>query len=71
MYNIVDLLENINPYDSLEDLHIKDTSAWINSGGQIFRVSKPANHKHLVSYFVVLDEEKEKILLVSHKKAGL
>lgn len=69
---ILDLLEAINPLDSIENWHIKDTIAWIKSGEQIFRISKPDNpNKHLVSYFVMLDQSKEKILLVDHKKASL
>lgn len=69
---ILDLVININPYDPLEKQHINDTVAWINSDEQIFRISKPDNpNKHLVSYFVMFDQAKEKILLVDHKKAEL
>ncbi|MFZ9035171.1 MAG: NUDIX hydrolase [Francisellaceae bacterium] len=69
---ILDLITGINPHDSLEQHHINDTVAWINSGEQIFRISKPDNpDKHLVSYFVMFDKAKEKILLVDHKNAEL
>jgi 8-oxo-dGTP pyrophosphatase MutT (NUDIX family) len=69
---ILDLVVNINPHDALEQQHINDTAAWIKSGEQIFRISKPDNpNKHLVSYFVMFDQAKEKILLVDHKKAEL
>ncbi len=69
---ILDLVTRIKPYDFLEQQHINDTIAWIKSGEQIFRVSKPENpRKHLVSYFVMFDQAKEKILLVDHKKAEL
>jgi hypothetical protein len=69
---ILDLVVGIEPHDSLEKQHINDTAAWIKSGEQIFRISKPDNpNKHLVSYFVIFDQAKEKILLVDHKKAEL
>lgn len=69
---ILDLVVGIDPHDSLEKQHINNTIAWIKSGEQIFRISKPDNpNKHLVSYFVIFDQAKEKILLVDHKKAEL
>ena len=69
---ILGTLKKVTPYDSLEKEHIQDTLTWVTSGEQIFRVGKPDNpNKHLVSYFVVFDEENKKILLVDHKKAEL
>lgn len=69
---ILDLVIDINPYDSLEKQHINDTAAWIKNGEKIFRITKPDNpNKHLVSYFVMFDQAKEKVLLVDHKKAEL
>lgn len=69
---ILDLVACINNHDALEQQHINDIIAWIKSGKQIFRISKPDNpNKHLVSYFVMFDQAKEKILLVDHKKAEL
>lgn len=63
---------SITPHDNLEKQHIDNTVAWINSGEQIFRIRKPdIPNKHLVAYFVMLDKDKEKILLVDHKKAEL
>jgi 8-oxo-dGTP diphosphatase len=69
---ILDLVLGMNPHDPLEKQHIHDTAAWITSGKQIFRITKPDNpNKHLVSYFVMFDQDEEKILLVDHKKAEL
>lgn len=69
---ILGLIASISPHDALEQQHINDTVSWIKSGEQIFRISKPDNpNKHLVSYFVMLDQAEEKILLVDHKKAEL
>lgn len=59
---ILALLAGIN-------LYAEDTITWIKSGEQTFRISKP--DKHLVSYLVMFDQVKEKILLVDHKKSEL
>lgn len=62
----------ISALDDIEQDHIEDTLAWIRSGTPIFRVAKPDTpKKHLVSYFVLLDRQAKKILLVDHKKALL
>ncbi|HCU07255.1 MAG TPA: NUDIX hydrolase [Holosporales bacterium] len=62
----------ISPFDALEKQHIDESLAWIESGALIFRINKPdVPLKHLVSYFVLVDEETSKILLVDHKKAKL
>jgi 8-oxo-dGTP diphosphatase len=69
VYHIV---ANILPVDNLEREHIQDTLTWIQSGEPIFRVQKPdVPPKHLVSYFVLFDENAKKVLLVDHKKAKL
>ena len=69
---IYTLISSIVPYDTLEQEHIADTLAWIHSGAPIFRIHKPdVPNKHLVSYFVVFDEARKKILLVDHIKAQL
>lgn len=66
------LISAIIPYDDIEREHIIDTLSWIKSGEPIFRIQKPdVPNKHLVSYFVLFDEEAEKILLVDHIKAQL
>jgi 8-oxo-dGTP diphosphatase len=70
--NIYNTISAIKPFDELEESHIQDILAWINSGAPIFRIKKPdIPSKHLVSYFVLFDESASKILLVDHKKAGL
>lgn len=68
--SILNLVQQIKPIDDLEQEHINDMTAWIESGAPIFRIEKPAvPHKHLVAYFVVIDRAAKKILLVHHKKA--
>lgn len=62
----------IRPGDALEQTHIEDALAWVDSGAMPYRVRKPATpDKHLVSYFVVFDPTARKVLLVDHKKAEL
>lgn len=69
---IKQLIQSINLSDSLEGQHISNAIEWIESGEEIFRLEKPATPpKHLVSYFVLIDQEKKKIMLVDHIKAGL
>lgn len=64
-----ELLE-IHPLDTVEQAHLDDAIAWVQSGAPVFRVNKPATPpKHLVSYFAVVDGEN--ILLVDHKNAQL
>lgn len=66
------LILKINPFDELEKEHIDNALEWIDSGVEIFRIAKPATPpKHLVSYFVLVDQERKKIMLVDHVKAGL
>lgn len=63
-------LTTITPLDTLEQEHLADAFAWIESGAELCRISKPATPpKHLVSYFAVVDADH--ILLVDHKNAQL
>ncbi|MBX9696526.1 MAG: NUDIX hydrolase [Alphaproteobacteria bacterium] len=65
-------VNSITPVDTLEDQQIRETIKWIQGGEPLFRIQKPAiPERHLVSYFVLFDEEAQKILLVDHIKAGL
>ncbi len=63
---------SIEPLDQIEKEHVEFILDWLNSPCQIFRTAKPATpDPHLVSYFVVIDRDANKILLVDHKKAEL
>ena len=69
---IYDLVASICPLDKLEREHQEDVLQWIDSGVELCRLEKPAvPPKHLVSYFILLDIENQKLLLVDHKKALL
>lgn len=69
---IKQLILSIEPYDDLENEQINDIIKWIDSGEEIFRIQKPAiPPKHLVSYYVIIDPDKRKILLLDHVNAGL
>ncbi|MHC5770528.1 MAG: NUDIX domain-containing protein [Nostoc sp.] len=60
----------IKPLDDIEHEHLLDALGWVDSGADLFRVSKSATPpKHLVSYFAVVDADH--ILLVDHKNAQL
>jgi len=70
--DISNIVKSIIPYDKLEEEHLKNIIEWISSGVNIFRIKKDAiPPKHLVSYSVVVDLEKQKMLLLDHKKALL
>ncbi|XAH22134.1 NUDIX hydrolase [Xylophilus sp. GW821-FHT01B05] len=63
-------LSAIKPLDLLEQTHLADALAWVDSGAELCRTAKPATPpKHLVSYFVVVDGDH--LLLVDHKNAQL
>ncbi|MES2072799.1 MAG: NUDIX hydrolase [Pseudomonadota bacterium] len=63
-------LTAIIPLDELERCQIAETLEWIDSGEELYRLAKPATPpKHLVSYFVVVDDEH--VLLVDHRNAEL
>jgi 8-oxo-dGTP diphosphatase len=69
---ILETISAIKPLDALEEKHRQEILEWIKSSAPLFRVQKPdIPNKHLVSYFVLLDEKASKVLLVDHKKALL
>ncbi len=66
------LVSTIAPYDLIEQKTIKETISWIQSGVPLYRTQKSdVPQKHLVSYFIPVDKDKRKLLLVDHKKSGL
>lgn len=69
---IYDLLEKINPLDEKEAEHISFAKDWILSGSELYRRIKPdVPNIHLVAYCVLIDFERNKILLGAHKDSGL
>lgn len=69
---ILAMIKDIHPFDALESEHQSNIIRWIESGADLFRIQKPAiPPKHLVSYFVVIDPQQQRILLVDHIKAQL
>jgi 8-oxo-dGTP pyrophosphatase MutT (NUDIX family) len=69
---LADLVAGIAPWDDVERNHLATAAAWIASGAPLYRTGKPdIPATHLVSYFVVLDEDRGQLLLVDHRKARL
>lgn len=67
---ILEDVRSIEPLDDLEAEHQRDAIEWIESGAELCRQVKPATPpKHLVSYFVLTDDDH--FLLVEHRNAGL
>ena len=65
-------IAKISAHDDLEQSHIDNATAWVQSGANIFRIQKPDKPpKHLVSYFVLIDPEHKSLLLGDHIKAQL
>ena len=69
-HSILNIVNDIKPFDALEKKHKDDVIAWVESDEPLFRISKPDNPpKHLVSYFVLFDERTNEIMLIDHRKA--
>lgn len=69
---IYKIIDEIKPFDALEEEHKRETLHWLKSDAPIFRengVDYP--NPHLVSYFLLYDEDTSHVLLVDHKKAKL
>lgn len=68
--DILSEISLIQASEEIEKNHIQDTIDWIKSGAELCRLKKPdIPNKHLVSYFLLFDEEAKKILLVDHINA--
>ncbi|WP_170410094.1 NUDIX domain-containing protein [Ruegeria atlantica] len=64
------MISAVTPLDETEANHIRFALDWIDSGADLFRVSKPATpNPHLVSYFLLVDGNH--VLLVDHINAEL
>lgn len=71
-FEIYQLVDAISPLDQLEKEHISFSKTWIQTGVEIFRITKPAVPDiHLVCYFVLIDQNTNQVLLTDHKKSGL
>lgn len=69
---IKSIASQIQPLDEEEAAHIAFVETWIDSGAEIFRIAKPATpDPHLVAYFLLIDQDEQRLLLVEHKKANL
>jgi 8-oxo-dGTP pyrophosphatase MutT (NUDIX family) len=70
--SIKNLVSALVPLDEIELQHLSEAMTWLASNKEIFRIQKPAfPNPHLVCYFLLIDLEKKKVLLVNHKKANL
>lgn len=66
------VVASIQPFDELESFHQKHVLDWIESGAPLCRTIKAdIPPKHLVCYFLLVDQKKERLLLTDHKKSGL
>src|SRR5690242_6108155 len=61
--SIAAIVRTLQPYDTLEAEHIRETLRWIASGAPLCRIQKPATPpQHLVSYFVLFDPATQQLL---------
>lgn len=66
------LVAELVPADVIEAEHCRDALAWLDSTDDIFRrIAARTPSPHLVSYFLLIDHDKGRVLLVDHLKAGL
>ncbi|WP_344494002.1 NUDIX hydrolase [Nonomuraea monospora] len=64
------LVEELSPHDDREAADRRWALEWVDSGAPLFRVAKPATPPHhLVVYAVLVDERRDAVLLVDHRKA--
>ena len=69
---IYGLVASVPPFDVQEATDQSEILRWVNSGAPLFRTVSPATlARHLVVYFVPLDEASRAVLLVDHVKAKL
>jgi 8-oxo-dGTP pyrophosphatase MutT (NUDIX family) len=69
---LLDLVERVPPLDAEEAAHRDYVRDWVAGGAPLHRVRKPdVPEVHLVSYFVVVDPSRGRLLLVDHRGAGL
>jgi 8-oxo-dGTP diphosphatase len=70
---VLDLIDGIEPLDSLESAHLADAKTWLASTTDVFRRTRQpaAPPKHLVSYFLAIDPEDGDVLLGDHVTSGL
>lgn len=68
-----DLVAGMEPGDDVERDHLRDAVAWLTGTDDVFRrqVRPTRPGKHLVSYFLVVDRARRRVLLGDHVKAGL
>jgi 8-oxo-dGTP pyrophosphatase MutT (NUDIX family) len=68
---IADLVGRVSPYDGHEKEDQIEILQWVASDAPLFRIERPATPpRHLVVYFVLLDEARREVMLVDHIKAG-
>ena len=69
---IVELVRNVQPFDSREAADQAGILDWVASGAQLFRTVPPDTPpKHLVVYFIPVDAAQRCLLLGDHRKSGL
>jgi 8-oxo-dGTP diphosphatase len=68
----ISVIQDVAPFDQLEAEHQQLALAWMTSTDDIFRRVKPTTPTpHLVSYVVLLDRPRQRVLLGEHRLAGL
>ena len=67
------LVGEIDPADLIERQDLAEAMSWLGSTTDVFRrtTTPVAPMRHLVSYFVLIDEEDRSVLLGDHIKSGL
>ena len=69
---IREIMTHLSPFDDVERIHQTEVLKWIDSKEELCRLKKPATPpKHLVSYCLIIDIEKQQLLLGDHIKAEL
>jgi 8-oxo-dGTP diphosphatase len=66
------LIAGINPADELGARHRSEALRWLARTADVCRRVKPRTPSpHLVSYFLLVDRQAERVLLCDHRLSGL
>lgn len=69
---IIDEINLIEPFDDIEKKYINESIKWIKETESIFRVKYPNDpHKHLVTAYIIYDQNQKKFLLFKHVNAQM
>lgn len=69
---VASMIERLQPLDELGARHQAEARTWLAATSDIYRRIKPRTPSpHLVSYFLLVDRDADRVLLCDHRLSGL